>query len=514
MWIIYIICIYIWRVAVLKKIVLTMLLLGFVLGSVLAQSFGSVAHDKAEAETIVDDDRGFSAQAKVETNLFQLSVTQFSDAKERYRRTDSLVTDNYPFGGFNIFNDTNVAFGYNSSWFGGKFSLGSGGMGGIKAWVGFFDNKLKISAGTDVGYGYADSQGADAGLRVYDDHTRNMQEGINYAEFDVVDSNKNPDNITQDKGILFEIELEPVKIAFAGGGNMKDIGKNMGSFMSASNNDPIYGHSMQYGLNIGSRLGPFAKINGAYIFQSNRDETRFEYNAKADRIVALRPDAEVSDHLFGVYASYYPLGNDALGFTLAYAGVYTRYLEEFSVDSRTAIPSVFKNGLNLTARYRADRLTIKTDHNFSFWSDKNYRIYNFYKPEIQRMKDYGLLAASNDASDVSDVSHSFLWNGLGASYRLTRALEGSIYARNLIRADETPEYKMIINYFSLELKTIFFLASSVEAYAGITYRYTGRSVSESLPKDVSEFGANAPRATSDSVNMIQIPIGLTVKLHN
>ena len=496
-----------------KKIIITVILLSFAIDSIFAQSFGSVAHDKAEIETTVDDDRGFSAQVKIETNLFQLSSTQFSDVKERYRRTDSLVMDNYPFGGFNVLDDTYAAFGYNSEWFGGKFSLNSGGMGGIKAWTGFFDNKIKISAGTDIGYAYADSQGADAGLRVYDDHTRNLQEGINYAQFDVVDSNKNPDNITQDRGILLEFDLDPVKVAFAGGGNFQDIKKNMGSFMSASNNDPIYGHSMQYGLNVGSKLGSLAKINGAYIFQSHRDETRYEYNTRANRIVALRPDAEVSEHLFGLYASYYPFNSDMLGLTLAYAGVYSKYLDRFSVDSKTAIPSVFKSGINLTARYRTDRLTIKTDHNYSFWTDKNYRIYNFYKPEIQRLKDYGLMAASNDSSDVSDVSHSFLWNGIGASYRFTHGFEGSLYARNLIRMDDTPEYKMTINYFSLELKATFFMASNVEAYTGITYRYTNRSVSESLSRDVTEFGANVPKATSDSVNMVKIPIGITVKLN-
>jgi hypothetical protein len=110
------------------------------------------------------------------------------------------------------------------------------------------------------------------------------------------------------------------------------------------------------------------------------------------------------------------------------------------------------------------------------------------------------------------VNHSFLWNGIGASYRFTPIIEGSIYGRNLLRTDKTAEYKMVISYFSLEFKSIFRFNPSVEAYAGITYHYTSRQVSESLPRDLGEFGAYAPKATNDLVNMVQIPIGITVKL--
>lgn len=217
-------------------------------------------------------------------------------------------------------------------------------------------------------------------------------------------------------------------------------------------------------------------------------------------------------HLFGVYGSYYPFGNDRLGFTLGYAGTFTKNLDEFSVDSKTAMPAVFKSGVNLTARYQTDKFTVKTDHNFSFWQDKNYKIFYLYKPDAQRMKDYGLLDKNNDASDVSDVSHTFLWNGLGASYKFTKTLEGSVYTRNLLRIDETPEYKMAIDYFSVEVKSTFRLGANVEAYTALVYRYTGRTVSESLPAILNEFGPNAPKETTDSVHMFQIPIGFTVKL--
>jgi hypothetical protein len=497
---------------------LALLAMGFV--SAFGQSFGSVDNEKADTETIVDDAKGFTAQVDIDTSLIQMTATTYSDAKLREKRTDSFLIDNYPFGGANILDDTNAAFGYNGDWYGGSLSVNSGGLGGIKAWIGFLNNRIKISAGNNIGYSYADSQGADAGLRVYDDNTRTNNDGKNDADDETVDSSKNPDNITQDKGVLLEFDFDPVKIAIAGGGNISDLAKNIGSVMTALNSpnygaEAVYGHSFQYGLNAGSKIGNYAKLNAAYIMQSVKDETKYEYKQQINTVVAVRPDAEVWNHLFGVYGSYYPMGNDTLGITLGYAGVFTKYLDEFyqlSTPGKTAMPAVFKNGINLTARYKTDKLTVKTDHNYSFWSDKNYKIFYLYKPDAQRMKDYGLLAKANDASDVSEVSHSFLWNGIGVTYKFTDVIEGSVYTRNLLRTDETPEYKMVIDYFSVEFKSTFRFSPNVEAYAALVYRYTGRRVSESLARLTGEFGTSAPKETTDSVNMFQIPIGLTVKL--
>jgi hypothetical protein len=479
-------------------------------GAVFAQPLDSA---KVDAETAVDEQRGFTAKVDIDTNLFQFTQTEYSDAGERYKRGNSFLINNYPFGGFNILDDTNVAFEYKGAWYGGNLSINSGGLGGIKAWVSFFDGKLKLIAGNDIGYSYADSQGSDAGLRVYTDHLRTNNGGLPDADDETTDSSKNPDNITQDKGILIELDLDPFKVAFAGGGNMADLAKNMGSVMAAENNEPLYGYNFQYGLNAGGKIGGLAKVNAAYIMQAEKDETQYEYNSAADEIIAKGANAETWNHLFGIYAGFYPWSNDTLGITLGYAGAFTQYLEKFSTDSKTVMPQVFKSGINLAAQYKTEKLTIKTDHNYSFWLDKNYKIYYLYKADALKMKDYGLLAAANADSDVSDVSHTFLWNGIGASYKFTDIIEGSIYARNLLRTDETPEYKMTNNYFSLELKSTFRLGPSVEAYCGITWHFDSRTVSESLPRYLDEFPTpNEPKGTTDYVNMMQIPIGLTVKL--
>jgi hypothetical protein len=498
-----------------RKIVFCWALLVCCAGAGFTQSFGSVDHDKAETEFTVDDRRGFTAQVDIDTNVFQMTQTEFSDVKERDRRTNSFLIDNYPLGGFNILDDTNVAFGYNGGWYGGNLSLNQDGLGGIKAWLGFFNNKLKITAGNDIGYSYADSQGADAGLRVYDDNVRTKKDsGYNPDTDYTVDSSKNPDNITQDKGLLIEVDLDPLKLAVAGGGNVTDLAENIGKVMGdPGNNEAKYNRSFQYGANIGYRIGDLAKVNAGYILQDDKDYSKYEYNGPADKIIAASPDAETWTHLFGVYASVYPWGSDRLGITAGYAGVFIKYLDEFGVDSETSIPQIPKHGLNLTARYKTDKLTVKTDHNVSFWTDRNYKIYYLYKPNANDMKDYGFDPKTNSDSGRSDVSHFFLWNGIGASYKFTDVIEGSIYARNLLREDKTEEYDMVNNYASLELKSTFHISPNVEAYAGVTWHYTFRTASEGLTKGSAEFlNNNTPKETFDFVHMIQIPVGLTVKL--
>jgi hypothetical protein len=497
-----------------RKVLFLPVLLALSTGLVYAQAFGNVDYDKAEAVIEVDAERGFTAQVETNTNLFQMTSVKFSDEKERFLRSGYSLVNNYPFGAINILDGTNVGFAYNDDWYGGNVSLNSGGLGGIKAWIGFWDNKLKISAGNDIGYAYADSQGADAGLRVYDDSVRNTGEGE--KENESIDISKNPDNISRDQGVLLEFDLNPIKIALAGGGNFIDMSKNMGNVQlirtATYEQEPVYGHRLQYGLNIGVKIGDFAKINGAYILQSEKNETLYEYIQASKEIKPKQADTEITTHLFGAYGSVYPLGNDTLGITVGYAGVLVQYLDEFSADSATVKPQIMKNGINLAARYKNDKLTVKTDHNYSFWVDKNYRIFNLHKPYID-LKDYGLKSADTNAADFADVSHSFLWNGIGVSYNFTPVIEAGIYARNLIRIDETSTYRMFNDYFSVELKSTFRFSPMVEAYMGLVYQYTGRVTSKELSEGVAEFSpGNTAKETNDVRNMIQIPIGFKVKL--
>jgi hypothetical protein len=497
----------------MKKYVVALAMPLLVAGMLYAQTFGSVDNAEADTEIEVDTEKGFSAQIDIDTNLFGMTQTTFSDAKDRFHRTDYFLADNLPFGGFNVLDDTYVGFGYNGGWYGGNFSVGSGGLGGIKAWVSFFDNKFKITAGNDIGYGYADSQGADAGLRIYDD---NAAPGT-AVDKTTVDSNKNPDNITQGKGILFELDFDPLKIAIAGGSNLTDFATNMGSTGVDNNMDPTYGLEFQYGVNIGGKIGgvdsPFAKVNAAYVLQYKKDKTKYEAQPGGDQY-ATSPGAETQTHLAGVFAAFYPARDDTLGITVGYAAELTQYLKEYGqYNTEAVMPQVFKNGINLTARYKpSEKLTLKTDHNYSFWTDRNYRIFNFFKPEENTLIDYGTEKAPlGGAGYSSNVYHSLLWNGIGASYIFTPVVEGSVYARNLLRTDKTPEFTMTNDYMSLELKGTFRFSPSVEAYCGINAQYTLRTVSEDLVVLSHEYLKGTPAEAVDSVFALKIPVGFTVR---
>jgi len=493
-----------------KKITFLQLLLAVFLMPAYSQMFGEVEHDEADTVIGIDYDRGFTAQIETASNLFQMTSVTFSDEQERDRRTGYNLINNYLFGNTSIINGTVVRFGYNANWYGGAFSVNKNGIGGVKAWVSFIDSKLKVSAGNDIGYSFADSQGAPAGLRIYDDHVRNVGEGE--VENSTVDSNKNPDNITGGKGVLLELNLDPLTIAFAAGGNLADMGKVLMVRSGTYTQEPVFGHSIRYGINAGSKISNLAKVNVAYIFESEKTESQFTYNSAMDNIIAMRADAHIMTHQFGFFGSIDPLKNNSLGLTAGYAGVLVQYLDEFGVGSRTVMPQVLKHGINLAARYKTGNLTIRTDHNYSFWTDRNYRIFNLHKPNVS-LRDWGLVSADTVNELWGEVQHSFLWNGFGVSYRFTPGFESSISARNLLRIDETSQFSMLNNYFSVELRSTFYFGSSAEAFMGIVCNHTARATNETLSARVGEFPAGfTPKDTFDTRFTLQIPIGFTVKL--
>jgi len=503
----------------IRKFVLLTLLLIVVFSPVYAQVFGDIAYDAEDVVVGVDDERGFTAQVEVTSNLFQMTDVKFSDAPERDRRTDHTLINNFPFGGTNILDGTLVRFGYNADRFGGALSVKSSGIEGIRAWISFLNGKLRVSAGNDIGYSFANTQGAPAGLRVYDDNVRNVGEG--QAEDPTVDSNKTPDDITGGQGVLMEVFLDtavPLTIALAAGGNLADTGRVLMTPIPGTPNrqEAVFGHSLRYGANIGGKIGDIAGLNVAYIIDSEKAQSQFRWNTPTSELVARRADAHIVTHQMGAFGSLYPFKNDSLGITLGYAGVIVRYLEEFEMTVTgprvTVMPQVIKHGINLAARYQTENLTLRTDHNYSFWSDRNYRVFNLHRPNVD-MADWGLSSTAEVANEFGDVSHSFLWNGAGVSYRITDILTGSVSARNLLRMDETAQFRMLNNYSAVELRATFNFGSSVETFVGFVFDYTMRGTNRALSQGVDEFpAAFNPRDTSDTRMMVQVPIGFTVRL--
>ena len=497
-----------------KEFAFLLVLLIVCLVPVYGQVFGEVGRDAVDAVD-VDYERGFTAQVGLVSRLFEVTDVRFSDAEERDRRTDHLLINNFPLG--SLFNDgTHARFGFNADWFGGAFSLapdfddgGSVMMWDVRAWVSFLDDRLRVSAGNDIGYSFANTQGGN--LRVFDDHVRNVGEGE--AENPQVDTYKSPDNITGGDGILIEIMLDPITIALAaGGGFLRDMGRVLMTSSGVWTQEAVFGHSLRYGVNVGGRIGDIARVNVAYIFESERDETQFTFNHALGEIVAIRPDAHIITHQFGLFGSVYPFQNEVLGITVGYAGVLVRYLDEFSVDSETIMPTVLKHGINLAAQYQMGNLTVRMDHNYSFWADRNYRIFNLHRPHVS-LADHGLASRGTIADSFADVNHSFLWNRLGVSYRFTDVFEGSVTLRNLLRIDETPQFRMLNNYFLVELRSNFTLGSSVDVFVGLDFDYTVRTTSAELSDRVGEFPpAFDARDTRDTRLRVGIPIGLTVRL--
>ncbi|MCL2410441.1 MAG: hypothetical protein FWC97_02245 [Treponema sp.] len=508
-----------------KKIGIVLVLFGLTFSQIFGQAFGTVDHAEQDEVLIIDTERGFTAQVEMNSNMFQMTMANFSDEVQRFRRSGYSLINNYPFGNINVLDGTSVGFAYNAEWFGGTLSVNSGGLGGVRAWVSFFDDMIKVTAGNDIRFTFANSQGAGAGLRVYDDRVRNV--AAVGSENPTIDSNINPDDITQGSGILFELDLDsrgiaPVVIAFAGGGNPLNLGGDHGSFQFLPTGSftarSVYGKRMQYGANIGTIIGDIARFNVSYIWQHEIDQTLFQYIEAEDIIVPRGANTEITNHVFGSFGSFYPFRDDSLGITIGYAGILVQYLEEFSFSAvtgsafQTVMPQVFKHGINFAARFRHGSLTLVTDHNFSFWTDKNYRIFNLHSPD-PLLTDHGLRSADTAAADIANVNHTFLWNGFGISYQFTPGLEGTFYARNLLRIDETPQFRMLNSYFSVEARANFRLGSTVEAWAGIVYQYTWRTVNQELNERVNEFpSGNTAADTVDTLSMFQIPIGLRVRL--
>ncbi|MDR3131450.1 MAG: hypothetical protein LBU18_07875 [Treponema sp.] len=456
-----------------------------------------------------DDARGFTATADVDANALEIKSSNYSNFDERQyaHGTTSIM---YPFGGFNYKDDTNVSFSYDGGFYGGKLSLNDlaedngDGVGGVKAWVMPFGPVLKISAGTDIGSGYADSLGADPGMRIYNG-------GIPSAW----DANKNPDNITQDKGLLLEFNIAPVMIAMAGQYHASQV---------LSLEIPNSGHSgwidvdqrsYGYGMRIGSEIGSIGKVNVSYINQyTNIGANNYRVNRNNEAVPAVA-DAKTGLHMFGAYASLKPLEN--FSFSIGYNGIYTKYLDEFysgAVMVKTLLPQIFQNAVNLNIRYTGIQKTmLRTDHNISFWHDSDYRIFN-----VPGWENNGLNSESL-GSDYADVNHLLLWNGFGGAYEFSNKVKFDFYMRNLLRRDTAfqksgSEYVRITDKVVIDAKTFFNLHKSVELYAGITFE----NMITISSKDINAQIANKfttgtePKSTTDTETVIKIPVGIKIRL--
>jgi hypothetical protein len=152
-----------------------------------------------------DEKVKFTATVDIDANLFRETITEYSSEKDRQYAHGTTVTENLPFGNFDFLTDTAVSFFLEKNSYGENLSLDDkDGIGGIKAWV-KFGSLFKLTAGNDIGAGYADSLDADPGMRIYT--------GSTPADWD---ASKDPDNITQDTGLLLEMFIKSFFPGFCG----------------------------------------------------------------------------------------------------------------------------------------------------------------------------------------------------------------------------------------------------------------------------------------------------------
>jgi hypothetical protein len=452
-----------------------------------------------------DGAAGFTMTLDMKTKALEARSTTFSDEKLRpgENQHGTSTVQPGPGGWEYLTEDANIKFGYQAEWFGGSLKLDRKGLSGVNAHL-KFGPYLKVSAGNDLESTYADCQGADPGLRVYN--------GLGYGE-DEWAASVNPDNITQDTGLLLEGFFGPITAALAGSfHNVKAVpvvipNTDRTEWADAETRD------FQYGARLGSKIGDLGKINGSYLLKYRKVGSGYKLN-NHNELAADAADAEVFYHHFGLYTSLTP--SETIGITAGYAGIFTKYLDQFyrnavgMVDTTT--PQFLQNGLNLNARWKEiiPGLTLRTDHNYSFWQDKNYNVYG-----VQSLVDYGLLSRTDSAS-YGDVSHWLLWNGLGAAYAVNERINVELYARNLYREDSAKahgkEYKINRNQLSVESKLICKFSGQVSAYIGVNWENTvTEATSELNNQGLNSFKSGVKaKATHDTADVIKIPLGITM----
>jgi hypothetical protein len=475
---------------------------------------------------------GFEVNLDMDLTAFQYEKNEKSDIEQRIFAGDykpELIT--WPFGGRegeyagrNFAGDTNMYITYTGTYFGGTFGISvedkyMAKVGTIKAWLKPL-SWLKISGGIDMDADYIDNLDADPGMRIYNGDTQ--------ADWGAY---RNPDNITQNQGVMLETFLGPATLAFAG--RYYEPTVHAIDIDGAGNNHTkwVYVNEARYsyGARAAWKFGELAKVNASWLIEYSNygDKQQNFYNVDRDgKVVPTVATAETTNHLFGLYGSVYPL--TGLGFSVGYNGIVTKYCDKFYnlgiyTWDNTAMPFVYKQAVNFNARYKTGAWTFRTDNVLNFWYDKNYKIFGINSPS-RKIEDMGIVAESQ-ASGYADVNHLVLWNGLGVGYQFTPTFKGELYARNLYRQDgalstgpRQENYSFNRNMVSAELKGIWKPNKYIEIYAGVLLEDTITGIS----KDINEQNRNPPyegfkpgaasKDTLDSTLVFKIPMGVTINM--
>jgi hypothetical protein len=363
---------------------------------------------------------GMYAEIKSSVDVFKVTNYRYAHTDIRGPTAQNHTDLIFPTAEPDFWDDSYLVLGYSGKNFGGNFRVRD--KPDVKVWARF--GPMRVTLGNDLKSIYADPLGADPELRIYTGITTDGD--LSWA------ANVNPDNITDGEGLQVEALLNRLTLAVATG----YYKPSLEWFLVPNSN--IYRDqetaNFRYGARAGWDMGDIGKLNVSYLIKSQQYGTKYQLKTNSDEIVPKEADAQVFDHLFGLYASLHPL--PALRVTVGYNGMVTAYLDEiYSEGTRSMIatgyPLVFRNGANLNAIFAlTDDISLKTDNCLTVWRDKNYNMLESLN-DNGRWKNFNLEPQSA-ADRYAEIDHFVLWNGLGLDYRLTSRLTLGAYARNLI----------------------------------------------------------------------------------
>jgi len=480
--------------------------------------------------------KGFDVEINMDADAFRLEDVAKSDEDKRAqgpRNTGRTIA--WPFGSYDWDGDTTATLSYDGGFYGGAFGLGlsapdSAGnfaprISALRAWIHPM-KYFRITAGLDIPSEYADNLDADPEMRIYS--------GVTQANWD---ESRQPDNITQDRGVLVEGFLGDLTLAFTGRYYIPSLFS-----VSLNQSDPPETRNTRYakmeqvtyayGARAGYRIGAVGTVNASYIAEYANNSGQNYTRDTEGNVVPNTGRAEITAHLFGVYASLTPLRD--LGVSLSYNGIFTQYVDEiFSgpdlVNSnwhKTALPQVYRQAVNLNARYKGvPGFTFRTDNNISFWTDKDYTIFDLALAE----PNIGTLTETQGAG-YADVAHLLLWNGLGIAYAFTPSWRIELYAYNLYRRDTATglvnnidrEFAFTRNKISGELKGVWQPTEAVEASVGVAVEHMLTTTSADVHRHITgPTGSNRAdyftvaqnvKETNDTRFVVRIPLKLIVKM--
>jgi len=496
------------EVGMRRKTVIFLLLLAFTFGL-------------ATAQDDVNRGEGLIVTLDMSVHTFNHVVRTFEASEFRPRTGQNHTLTHWLISNWEFAKDANAAIQYSTDYFGGRFAFQPQIVGGqwtfgalIRGWAQF--SFLRVTLGNDIESTFARTQGSDDGFRV---PLENRQ--------------ANPDNITDSNGLLLEAFLGPFTFA-AAAGDFSTSWDPTARISGAAGEDlnkylDRFDVSYRFGGRIGYEYGDNLRANLSYQISHKTIGNNFSLmGGDSLELQPSRPEAKSYEHLFGLFGSYQ---FSSIGLTLGYIGSMTSYLDTYfaviageKTTLYTGVPVVLRNGAALHARWDVnDRLALRSENSFVFWTDKNYDDFKTSK-QAWNMN----LQRREVADRYSDISHLQLRNGIGMDYYITSQLRSSIFLNNSMERDfvkgRTPsnqieEFSFVRNATHLKLGLTYIFNSNMSVFANLQFDNSLTSRSKDLNAQTVAFFVPTvgnvpviPVSTIDNEFIFSVPIGITLRM--